>query len=151
MRVRSSLASRSRVLAVVVCLLSIAITHVSTAQSTPTSAPHIAVHAPARLTQGDRAEILVEVVGVSVGAELPLVLTPTSEGTALEVVRGRLFRAEGERLENETLRFRVPVIAKEAGTAVFRAQVRTFACTQRCAPVTLAGTALMNVEPARTP
>ena len=43
------------------------------------------------LHAGDRAELIARVRGAGVH---PLLLTPRSEGTAIEVVRGRLLRAE---------------------------------------------------------
>src|SRR5690606_37787427 len=76
------------------------------------------------LHAGDRAELIARVRGA--GAH-PLLVTPRSEGTAIEVVRGRLLRAEAVDPSADPLEFRVPVIAQLAGTAVVRVSVRGYA------------------------
>lgn len=85
---------------------------------------------PERLAVGDHAEVIVEVEAPH-SASQPLILTPTSEGTAIEVVRGRFLRTDATE-QGGVLRFRVPIVAGNAGTSVFRVRVTTYVCTTRC-------------------
>jgi len=90
----------------------------------------VTLSAPDRLIAGTTAMVVAEVHVPP--SDSPLLLTPTTEGTAVEVVRGRLLRADAERSANGTLRFRIPIIAKSAGTSVLRVRVMTYACARRC-------------------
>jgi len=98
------------------------------------------------LHAGDRAELIARVRGA--GAH-PLLLTPRSEGTAIEVVRGRLLRAEAVDPSAEPLEFRIPLIAHLAGTAVVRVSVAGYACEARCRLVRAEASQIVNVAPAR--
>jgi hypothetical protein len=98
------------------------------------------------LHAGDRAELIARVRGA--GAH-PLLVTPRSEGTAIEVVRGRLLRAEAVDPSADPLEFRVPVIAQLAGTAVVRVSVRGYACEARCRLVRAEASEVVTVAPAR--
>lgn len=88
---------------------------------------------PERLATGDHTEVVVE-VDVSACEGQPLILTPTSEGDAIEVVRGRFLREDGV-LSEHTLRFRVPIVAASAGNSVFRVRVTSYVCRTRCRAV----------------
>ncbi|MEM1415788.1 MAG: hypothetical protein AAGH15_12850 [Myxococcota bacterium] len=81
---------------------------------------------PAPLRVGDRRMVVLEVRGV--GADLPVLVTADEEGTAIEVVRGRLTRLDAEDPAAPALRFPVPLVARAAGTSVLRAELRTFVC-----------------------
>src|SRR5262245_16646585 len=85
------------------------------------------IEAAPRLRAGE-----VGVIGVRVrltgGVMLPLLLTPSVEGQALEVVRGRLLRGDAVVLGPDALRFEVPVVARVAGTALLRIELATFQC-----------------------
>ena len=81
------------------------------------------------LRAGDRAEVIARVRGAG---SHPLLLTPRSEGTAIEVVRGRLLRAEAIDPSAEVLEFRVPIIAHLAGTSVLRVSADGYVCEARC-------------------
>ncbi|MBX3247114.1 MAG: hypothetical protein KF901_08040 [Myxococcales bacterium] len=59
---------------------------------------------------------------------MPVLVTPTHEGTAVEVVRGRLTRADAADPRARPLRFPIPIVAKESGVGVVRATVTTFEC-----------------------
>lgn len=113
-------------------LLGIASTLPARAQDPPGAARGVSLtlSAPERLVAGTTAAVVAE-VRVPPG-DAPLLLTPTTEGTAVEVVRGRLLRADAERTEAGTLRFRIPIMAKAAGTSVLRVRVLTYACARRC-------------------
>ena len=102
------------------------------AQDPPVAARGVSMtlSAPERLVAGTTATVVAE-VRVPPG-DAPLLLTPTTEGTAVEVVRGRLLRADAERTDAGTLRFRIPIMAKAAGTSVLRVRVLTYACARRC-------------------
>ena len=89
---------------------------------------------PESLTVGDRASIIAEVRIVPPG-DRPILLTPSSEGTAVEVVRGRLLRADAEDPNADVLRFSIPIVAATAGTAVLRVHVAGWACEERCREV----------------
>jgi len=88
---------------------------------------------PARLVAQSAAEVIAE-VEVPAGGR-PVLLTPTSEGTAVEVVRGRLLRADADEVRPNVLRFRIPIVAHAPGTAVLRVRVLAYACDRRCRAV----------------
>ncbi len=84
---------------------------------------------------------------------LPVIVTPTEEGTAVEVVRGRLVRADAEDPDAETLRFRIPLVARESGTGVVRVHVNTFECDERdeCRALEGESALTLRVEPRPEP
>lgn len=100
---------------------------------------------PERLTTGDHVEVIVE-VDVSACEGQPLILTPTSEGDAVEVVRGRFLREDGV-LNAHTLRFRVPIVAASAGNSVFRVRVTSYACRTRCRAIEGDGFVVLRAAP----
>lgn len=107
----------------------------------------IEVDAPT-LRAGDRAEVVVRVRGAG---PHPLLLTPRSEGSAIEVVRGRLMRAEAADPSADVLEFRVPIIAVLAGSSVLRLRVDGYACReQHCRPVRAEASMLLSVLPSGT-
>ncbi|MCA9600403.1 MAG: hypothetical protein KC417_00170 [Myxococcales bacterium] len=67
-------------------------------------------------------------------AELPILVTPSTEGDAVAVVQGRLTRADADVLDDGRLRFRIPLVANTAGTGVLHVRVESFACAARCRP-----------------
>ncbi|MEO0323645.1 MAG: hypothetical protein AAF447_11865 [Myxococcota bacterium] len=81
---------------------------------------------PEELRVGDRRAVVLVVAGVEAG--LPVLITTAEEGTAIEVVRGRLTRLDAETPDAEPLRFPIPLVARAPGTSVLRAELRTFAC-----------------------
>jgi len=89
---------------------------------------------PEHLVEEDRAEVVAE-VRMQPPSDAPLLVTPSTEGTAVEVVRGRLLRSDAEDPDAERLRFRIPIVARSAGTSVLRVRVRGWVCSRRCAPV----------------
>ncbi|HJL15036.1 MAG TPA: hypothetical protein RMH99_05230 [Sandaracinaceae bacterium LLY-WYZ-13_1] len=101
---------------------------------------------PGSLSEGDRAQVVARVTGAG---PHPVLVTPRSEGTAVEVVRGRLMRAEARDPEADELEFRIPVVAHGAGTAVLRVEVSGYACAERCRNVRAEGRAILHVTPAR--
>jgi len=118
----------------------------------PRSGPRadVEVIAPASLAAPGPAEVVV-LVRVRPASRRPVLVTPSSEGDAIEIVRGRLLRADAESPEAETLRFRVPIVARTAGTAIFRVQVVGYTCTgrghrERCRAVHGAASAVLRVS-----
>lgn len=76
---------------------------------------------------GETGEVIA-IVDASNSAEGPLLLTPTSDGPAIEVVRGRLLRADAEDPRTTPLRFHVPFVARSPGDAVVRVRVDGWSC-----------------------
>jgi len=106
------------------------------ALSSGQDAPHaeLVIEPPESLTVGDRASVIATVRIVPEG-DRPVLVTPTSEGTAVEVVRGRLLRADAEDSDAAVLRFSIPIVAATPGTSVLRVHVSGWACEARCRPV----------------
>lgn len=93
----------------------------------------VSLEAPDGLIVGDRAAVIAH-VRLQPANDLPLLVTPSAEGPAVEVVRGRLLRAdaEGDASAPGALRFAVPVVAKSPGTAVLRVRAMGWVCDHRC-------------------
>ena len=106
----------------------------------------VEIEPPTDLHQGDRAEAVVRVYGAG---EHPLLLTPRSEGMAVEVVRGRLLRADARDPSATVLELRVPLVARAVGTAVLRVHAAGYACEARCRLVEVEASAPVRVAPAR--
>jgi hypothetical protein len=94
----------------------------------------LTIEPPEQLTVGDRASVIALVTIIPEG-DRPILLTPTSEGTAVEVVRGRLLRTDAEDDSARVLRFSIPILAATPGTSVLRVHVSGWACEERCRPV----------------
>jgi hypothetical protein len=87
--------------------------------------------------------LLVELAN---GASAPLLLTPRIEGSAVELVRGRLLRADARVLDATHLRFELPVVARSEGTAILRVEVTTYLCTTRCRRVLASESRVLHVR-----
>jgi hypothetical protein len=103
------------------------------------------VVAPEGLAPGARATVDVFVRPPG-GPEQPLLLTPTSEGEAVHVVRGRLLRLDARRTAQGELHFQVPIEARSAGTAVLRFALLAYRCAQRCTALRLSETVTVQVQ-----
>ncbi len=115
--------------------------HVS-AQSAP-QPPSASLQAPASLRVGDRARITLRLRHLG---ERPLLVTPSVEGDALEVVRGRLTRNDGQS-DADGLEIPIPVVARHAGHALLVAHVQTFVCDRgNCQAVRLRAEAELEVR-----
>lgn len=115
--------------------------------ATTSAAAQLAVELrlPEALHVGDRVEVVALVRGA---ASHPLLLTPRSEGAAVEVVRGRLMRADARQPDAEELEFRIPIVAREAGTAVLRVRASGYVCEARCRAVDARASLVVRVAPA---
>lgn len=115
-------------------------------------APSLALEPRPPLVVGDRAE-LVAVLAVRSTPPARVLLTPTGEGSALSVVRGRLLRSDAdvERAADglETLRFRIPVVAEAPGDAFVRVEARMHLCDPGCRSIVLEARAPFRIEPRR--
>lgn len=106
-------------------------------------APKLRVQTPGALQVGEVRTLSIALTLPAVAAQ-PVLLTPTVEGEALEVVRGRLMQGDAEVRETsreqteETLWFELPVVARLPGTSILRLQARLFVCPQDdCQPVSV--------------
>ena len=99
---------------------------------------------PAHLVAQSAAEVIAE-IEVPPGGR-PVLVTPTSEGTAVEVVRGRLLRADADEVRPNVLRFRIPIVVRAAGTAVLRVRVLAYACERRCRAVEGDSVVILRVD-----
>ncbi len=106
----------------------------------------IVLHPPKDLRAGDRRQLLVDVT-VRPRQGHPLLFTPSSEGTAIEIVRGRLLRSDADDPEAAVLRFRVPMIAHHAGTSIVRVHVLGYVCKSTCRSVEAEGSLVVRVRP----
>ena len=108
--------------------------------------PPLELVAPAELRTGDRTGItaLVRLPG-----DEPFLLTPHSEGTAVEVVRGRLMRGDADDPRAHPLRLRIPIVARHAGDSLVRVRLTGFACAERCEPVRAEAELRLQVSAAR--
>ena len=100
---------------------------------------------PEAVRAGDRTEV---VAVVHHAGSRPLLLTPRSEGTAIEVVRGRLMRADAVDTTASALTFRIPVVAREPGTSVVRVHVAGYVCQDRCRAVSAEASVVIEVAAA---
>ena len=113
------------------------------AQTTPLS---ITLDAPHALHPGDHAEVIA-LVHVEDAARGPILITPSADGAAIEVVRGRLFRFDAEDPSADPLRFHVPVLARSVGTAVISVRIDGHVCEgPRCTPCDAEATARVDVR-----
>lgn len=85
--------------------------------------------APQVIRPGDRVSLRLV---VTPAGEEAMLITPTSEGAAIVVARGRLQRGDGS-MDGEDLVVQVPIIAQGAGHALVRVHVQTYTCAgERC-------------------
>lgn len=116
----------------------------ASAQSSPV---RVELAAEQTLTTAAHAAIEV-VVELPEGNDAPLLLTPSLEGVALEVVRGRLTRPDGKALDGKgtRLRFEIPVRARSEGTAILHVDVMTYVCSRTCQRVVLRASQVVRVR-----
>lgn len=85
-------------------------------------------------------------VTLPLGGAAPLMLTPSVEGSALEVVRGRLIRSDAKPVDATQLRFELPVVARSEGTAILQIEVNTYVCEPRCRAVSARASRVFRVR-----
>jgi hypothetical protein len=116
------------------------------AEAQPAPALTVTLSPPERLAVGDRAEVIAT-VSLTPRSEGPILVTPISEGAAVEVVRGRLSRSDAEDPAASPLRFRIPIVARGPGTAVLRVQALGYACrpSRRCRALETSSSVVLRV------
>jgi hypothetical protein len=103
----------------------------------PDATGALSVSVPDTLHVGDHVS-LVLTLSLPEGQKGPILLTPRSQGDALEVVRGRLLHADARDPEIAPLVFDVPAIARAPGQAVVHVRALVYRCTDgTCEPLTL--------------
>lgn len=118
----------------------------------PDAAVDVSLESPAAAVHvGDPFEIVAH-VRLRGGARGPWMLAPTSDGPAVEVVRGRLLSIDADVLEDADgqvhARLRIPVLARATGTTVLRARVQAYGCREgRCRPIDGEGSLVLEVLP----
>lgn len=122
----------------------------------PPIAPRAAVEVvleppPGAVHVGDVLEIVAH-VRLSAGARGPWMLAPTSDGPAVQVVRGRLLSIDADVIEDDAdhvdARLRIPVMVRAMGTTVLRARVEAYGCESgRCRPLDGEGALVIEVVP----
>ncbi len=113
--------------------------------SAPAEALSVTIQPPGALRAGTTAELMVT-VSRPPDQDHPLLLTPSAEGAAIEVVRGRLLRADARSRERGQLRFAVPLRMRERGPAIVRVEVQSYRCASRCEAVSARAAAELVVE-----
>lgn len=108
-------------------------------------AVRIELAAEQSLRAGSHAAIEV-IVRLPPGSDAPLLVTPSVEGNAVEVVRGRLSRPDAKVVPPHGLRFEVPVRARSEGTAILRIEVMTYVCVRTCQRVVLHASQVLRVQ-----
>ena len=94
------------------------------------------LEAPGELRVGARMTVPV-LLDWEHSAELPVLISAHAEGRALEVVKGRLLRADAVAPTGRPLRFELPVAAVAPGTAVLNVSALAYRCSVRCEAVRL--------------
>jgi hypothetical protein len=104
--------------------------------------------APERMLRAGAHASIEVVVQLPAGNDSPLMLTPSVEGEAVEVVRGRLTRPDAKPVDGHPthLRFEVPVRARSEGTAILRVDVMTYVCARKCERVLLRASEVVRVR-----
>lgn len=119
------------------------------AQNAPTPAPQLHIAAPDTLLDGSHVNIEVT-VEFAAANDQPLLLSPSSQGAAVEVVRGRLSRSDARASTGNQVRFDVPVVAHGQGTAILHVELSAYVCSTRCKRVVSTADQVIRVA-RRTP
>lgn len=94
----------------------------------------VQIDAPQELQVGARLSIPVS-VQTDESDTTPVLLSATSAGRAINVVKGRLLRADAIDPHANPLRFELPVVAASPGVALLNITVLTYRCAFRCEAV----------------
>jgi hypothetical protein len=114
------------------------------------SLPTLSLSVPPDLHAGEHANATLD-LALAANLAMPLLVTPFREGEAIEVVRGRLLRADGRVLDNGVLRFDLPLWTHVPGSAVLGVRLLAYVCEQRCKQVELQTRINVVVLPERAP
>jgi hypothetical protein len=100
---------------------------------------------PTTIRVGDRT-VVIAIVSFARPNDEPLLLTPQSEGSPIEVARGRLLRDDADEETERELRFRVPLVARARGAARLRVHVATWECDEACRRIEARGEISLRVH-----
>lgn len=138
---------RGHPLRVLTCGLAlVALPAASAAESDAPPRLELTIVDPGVLHVGERRGIELS-VRIEPDSGEPLLITPISEGAAVEVVRGRLFRSDATDPEASELRLHVPVAVRDEGTSVLRVEALGYTCTPRCRALRTSASAVLSVRP----
>jgi hypothetical protein len=100
---------------------------------------------PPRLVVGrvGAIEVTVRIAGAD---RQPLLVTPSVEGEAVRVVRGRLLRDDAARSEGTTLTFALPLSARRPGAALLRVSLLTYVCDTSCRELRADASRMLHVS-----
>jgi hypothetical protein len=103
----------------------------------PDEAARLRVSVPESLRVGDHVALVIT-LDLPAGELGPLLVTPRSQGEALEVVRGRLLLSDARDANARPLVFHVPAIARAPGQALVNVRALVYRCADgACEPLTL--------------
>lgn len=109
-----------------------------------TSEGALSFAAPPTLVEDDRAELELQLTPPPGGQSW--MITLRGEGTAVDVVRGRLLPADVEDPTARSLTLRVPIVARSPGVALVHAELTGWACAETCSAVTSRATTTLHVS-----
>jgi hypothetical protein len=115
-------------------------------QAEPPQPVQISITGADTLTRDTHTALGVVVTLPPEGAEMPLALTPHVDGSAVELVRGRLLRADAKQARAGELHFAIPVVARSEGTAILRVDLMTYACDPACRRIDVHGARVLHVR-----
>lgn len=104
---------------------------------------HLAPEQQLRAGSHNTIEVVVE---LPPGNDSPLLLTPSTSGSAVELVRGRLSRSDGKASDATHVRFEIPVLARTEGTAILSIELMTYVCARTCRRVLVQGSQVLRVQ-----
>jgi hypothetical protein len=113
------------------------------AESTP--ALRVEIQGDSSLPRGSHVSVPI-LVELARPDSAPLLLTPSIEGGAIELLRGRLLAADAKRLDPTHLRFELPVFARSEGTAILRIELSAYVCSERCRRVSASDSRVLIVR-----
>jgi hypothetical protein len=115
-------------------------------QAPSAPAPDLLLTAPEEIRAGQRAALRVTLT-LPPGYARNVLLTPSVEGEALDVVRGRLMGGDALDPEARPLVFELPLLARTPGRSVVRVHALTYRCDARCVAVAVEARASLLVLP----
>jgi hypothetical protein len=112
---------------------------------TPAPLPALSVTPLEPLTPGSRARLLVQVHGIPGGAGA-FMLSAQAVGEAVELLRARLFRGDGQPLPDGGVVFELPLLGRAPGMAAIRLRLDAVVCGATCREVFLAESVTLEVR-----
>jgi len=145
-RVALSVRRRARALRLGASLLGWLCVPCESTQAAPEPPAWITISGADTLQRDTHTALAVVVTLPPERAEMPLALTPHIDGSAVELVRGRLLRADAKQARAGELHFAIPVVARSEGTAILRIDLMTYACDPVCRRIDVHGARVLHVR-----